>query len=55
MATSHTLSVFDTLRLKWWRLGLTPTARLRGKMYRANRRDRRSPIESFSIARRYGV
>ena len=50
---SHGLSSLEALRVKWWDLGLTPTARLRRQWYRANRRDRRSPVESYQIARRY--
>ena len=49
------LSFFDALRVRWWMLGITPTAKLRGKRYRQNRRDRRSTVESFLIARQCGT
>ena len=49
------LSLFDALRIRWWHLGLTPTSRLRKHRYVESRRDRRSPSESFLIARSYGT
>ena len=52
---SSPLSFLDSVRVRWWMLGLTPTARIRGKRYRESRRDRRSTVESFVIARQSGA
>ena len=48
------LTFFDSLRVRWWSLRLTPTSRLRHKQYHKNRRQR-STVESFQIARQYGA
>ena len=49
------LSPLDAIRVRWWMLGITPTAKVRGRRYRESRRDRRSTVESFLIARQCGT
>ena len=49
------LRALDSVRIAWWALGLTPTARLRSARFGESVRDRRGLSESLRIARAVGA
>lgn len=49
------LSTVDAIRVTWWRLGITPTARVRRRRFAEGIQDGRGRQESLRIARSSGV